>query len=297
MSLMFAFVAGLVTFIDPCVIAMVPAYLGYLAAQPSRRAATVPDDARELVLVDTGRAGGDVVPVLKSAAEAEEQLARWPLIRRTLLFIAGFSTLFLFIGVLVVLLGRRMAEWVPWFWIIGAIVTILIGLALLGRLVAPLQRVSDRLKVLPFVRSPKGAYTLGLAMAVAWIPCVGPIMFVVASAAGLFEQLWQGLAFLVLFCAGLGVPFLAVAWFGEALLARLRPLRRVVTVATAVAGVLMIVLGGLVLHHGGYEALEHEVAVVYEEYAPGLFAWRDESQYEDWWEHWFTGEEEGEEGH
>lgn len=293
MPLAFAFIAGLVTFIDPCVIATVPLYLSYLAAQPSRDAPVPAGD--RAVLVEGSPDQPVQVATIPVRADTDTEAAppgRWPLVRRTLAFVAGFSTLFLVIGILIIALGRAMAEWIPWMYTIGAILTILLGVALLGRLVKPLNRLTSRLRILPFVRSPRGAYTLGLSVAVAWIPCVGPIMFVIASVASIFSQVTRGIAFLALFCAGLGLPFVLAALFGERLLARLRNLRRVVTGATAVAGVLMILIGTLVLTHDGYEAVEHRVNGFYEATAPGLFRWRNEAQYEEWWEHWFEGGEE-----
>jgi cytochrome c-type biogenesis protein len=285
MSLAFAFIAGLITFIDPCVIATVPVYLGYLAAQPSP-AATITTPG-QVVLVEGGPDRA-VAPVAVKEAEGRPA-GRWPLVRRALAFVAGFSSLFLLIGVLVITLGRAMAAWVPWIYVVGAILTILIGLALLGRLVGPLSRLANRLRVLPFIQSPRGAFTLGLAMAVAWIPCIGPIMAVIAAVSSVFEQVGRGIAFLLLFCVGLGLPFVAAAFWGEALLARLRRLGRVATAATAVAGVMMILIGVLVLTHDGYEALEHRVEDFYHQTIPGAFEWREEAQYEDWWDHWFEG--------
>ncbi|MEU0679926.1 cytochrome c biogenesis CcdA family protein [Streptomyces albogriseolus] len=279
-------------------IATVPLYLGYLAVQPSREA-VVPAGVRQLALVEAGPGGGGGI-VAVPAAEAREQGAgrRWPLVRRTLFFCAGFSTLFVVVGALVIVLGRELTQWIPWMYYVGAVLTILAGVAMLGWLVRPLNGISERLKTLPFLRSPKGAFTLGMAVAVAWIPCVGPIMAVVAGASGLFAQIGKGLIFLVLFCVGLALPFLAAAYFGEALLARMRRLGRFVTWAMAVTGVLMIVIGGLLLSHDGYEAVEHRVEEVYEKTVPALFEWRDEAEYEEWWEGWFSGEheEEGEHG-
>jgi cytochrome c-type biogenesis protein len=292
MLLPFAFVAGLVTFIDPCVIATVPVYLAYLGAQPS-------DKPAELVGAGAGtRTEGLSIGRApdRDSDEAPVVVGRWMLVRRSLAFVAGFSTLFMVIGTLVIVLGRELGEWIPWMYRVGAILTILVGVAMLGWLVRPLTGFSNKLRTLPFVRSPKGAYTLGLAMSVGWIPCVGPIMAVIAGVAGLFEQIGTGIAFLALFCVGLGAPFVATAYFGESLLARLRPARRLVTGATAVAGVSMILIGGLLLHHDGYEAIEHEVEGFYEDNAPGLYEWREEEEYEEWWEHWF-GEDESAEEH
>lgn len=291
MALSFAFIAGLLTFLDPCVIATVPLYLGYLALQPRT---LVPAGARELEVFDQpGSSTASAGPALAPAT------GRWTLVRRSLAFIAGFSTLFILVGIGVAVLGRSIAPLVPWMYYIGAILTILVGVALLGWLVRPLSALSDRLRVLPFIRSPHGAYTLGLALAVAWIPCAGPIMAVVAGASGLFSQIGTALAFLALFCAGLAVPFLVAAFFGEAVLTRLRALSRFVKVVTAITGVLMIGIGVLLLTQDGYEAVEHRVEVFYEETMPGLFGWRSESQYEQWWDSWFTdsGHEEGEGEH
>lgn len=258
MSVAFAFVVGLITFIDPCVIATVPVYLGYLATQRTM----APD-------------GGPLV-------------SRAVLVRRTLFFIAGFSTLFLSIGVLVVAVGRSLGHLIPWFYTIGAILTILIGLALFCSVVGPLARLSNWVtRVVPVVQSPTGAYTLGLAMAVAWIPCVGPIMAAVVALASLTQQVTNGFLLVAAFDLGLALPFLLAALGAERLLNRLRDFGRFVRVGTAATGLAMVLVGVLVLTHG-YETVEHYVEEFYEKAFPNLYGWRSEAQYEGWWETWFT---------
>jgi len=260
MSIVFALFIGLVTFIDPCVIACVPAYLGYLAGD---------SDFSE---------SGAKVPITRSV-----------LVKRTLFFVAGFSTLFLVIGAAVIVLGRALSQVIPWISTVGAILMILIGLALLGLLVKPLARFAERIKVsLPGLQSPRGAYTFGLSIAVAWIPCVGPIMAAVVVLAGVTQQVFQGLLLLIAFCVGLSIPFLLVALGADAILRRLKGLKRLVTVATAVAGVIMVLIGFLVLT-GRYETVEHSVSAFYAKTAPTIYSWRNPAQYEEWWQHVFGG--------
>jgi cytochrome c-type biogenesis protein len=221
------------------------------------------------------------------ASDGSAPVSRAVLVGRTLFFIAGFSTLFLTIGVLVVTIGPSLEHVVPWFYTIGAVLTILIGLALLCTVVGPLTRLSSWItRAVPVIHSPTGAYTLGLAMAVAWIPCVGPIMAAVVAFASVSQQVTNGFLLLVAFDVGLALPFLLAAFGAERILGRLRDLGRFVRVGTAVTGVAMALIGVLVLTHG-YEAVEHHVEHFYEKYVPGLYGWRTEAQYEEWWETWF----------
>lgn len=262
MSVAFAFFVGLVTFIDPCVVATVPVFFSYLTGQHGF----------------AGDAPG-------------RRVSRAALVTRTLFFIAGYSTLFLAIGALVIAMGAALARVIPWVYTVGAILTIAIGLVLLGVLVKPFAGLASRLRrIVPVVQNPAGAYTIGLAMAVAWIPCVGPIMAAVVALGALIERATQGILLLAAFCGGLAVPFVVVALGAESLARRLRGLGRAFTAATALAGISMVLIGSLVLTRG-YERLEHYVEQFYEQRAPSLFAWRDESQYEEWWQHWFRGED------
>jgi cytochrome c-type biogenesis protein len=262
MSIAFAFVVGLITFVDPCVIATVPVYLAYLTGHRP------------------------------TASDTTTPVSRSILVGRTLFFIAGFSTLFLSIGALVVAIGRSLEHVIPWMFTIGALLTIVIGFALLCACVGPLTRLSNLIaRVVPTVQSPTGAYTLGLSMAVAWIPCVGPIMAAIVALATVTQQVTQGFALLVAYVAGLALPFLLTAFGTDWLLSRLRNLGRVVRVGTAVAGVALMLIGVLVLTHG-YERVEHYVSGFYETKVPALYGWREEAQYEEWWETWFTGKEE-----
>jgi cytochrome c-type biogenesis protein len=257
MSVAFAFIVGLITFIDPCVIAMVPVYLTYLSG---RRVAD-------------GSAG--------------EPATRWTLVGRTGFFVAGFSTLFVAIWALVVALGQAVGHIIPWMYNVGAIVTILIGLALICGVVRPLDRVANWIpRVTRAATSPGGAYVLGLSLGVAWIPCVGPIMAAVVLLAGLTQQVTNGLALVLAYNAGLAIPFVLAAFGVAGLLRRVRNLRTVLRAGTAAAGVGMVLIGVLVFTHG-YEAIEHYVEEFYEHTVPGLYGWRDEVQYEEWWETWF----------
>lgn len=265
--ILFAFLVGLVTFIDPCILVTVPAYFGYLGNIPQ--------------------------PAVAGAGTAGENrpvpLPRWLLIRRTLLFIAGYTTIFLVVGILVITIGHVLSRVFPWISTLGGILAIVIGLALLGTLVTPMTKATNRIRSwFPVLESPTGAYTFGLSLAIAWIPCAGSIMAAVVALAGFQVQLTEGLFLLIAYSIGLSIPFLLVALGADALVRHLKHLRRLVTVATAIGGIAMILIGILVVARlNGSEALERPIVQVTQAISPTLSSFRQnlekETQFGSWW--------------
>ncbi|WP_024511485.1 cytochrome c biogenesis CcdA family protein [Bradyrhizobium sp. ARR65] len=209
-----ALIAGLVSFLSPCVLPLVPPYLVYLTG------ATIEHIESDEPVSGSRRA------VMLSAA----------------LFVLGFSTIFILLGASASLIGELIRAWSAQLSILAGIVIILMGLHFLGLTRIGLLMREGRLPI-PRPVGLWGAYVMGLAFAFGWTPCIGPILAAILSIAAAEATVTKGAGLLAVYSAGLGIPFLIAALMVEqfsALFARMK--KHLVTVERAM-GVLMIITG------------------------------------------------------
>jgi cytochrome c-type biogenesis protein len=209
-----ALIAGLVSFLSPCVLPLVPPYLIYLTGATIEHVANDEETAR------SKRA------VMISA----------------LLFVLGFSTVFVALGASASLIGTLIRAWSAQLSILAGIVIIAMGLHFLGLTRIGLLMREGRLPI-PKPVGLWGAYVMGLAFAFGWTPCIGPILAAILSIAAAEATVTKGAGLLAVYSAGLGIPFLVAAVMVErfsALFARMKA--HLETVERAM-GVLLIVTG------------------------------------------------------
>jgi len=209
-----ALIAGLVSFLSPCVLPLVPPYLIYLTG------ATIEHVANEEAVSSSRRA------VMISA----------------LLFVLGFSTVFVLLGASASLIGGLIRAWSAQLAIVAGIAIIAMGLHFLGLTRIGLLMREGRLPI-PKPVGLWGAYVMGLAFAFGWTPCIGPILAAILSVAAAEATVTKGAGLLAVYSAGLGIPFLIAAFMVEqfsSLFARMR--RHLATVERAM-GVLMVLTG------------------------------------------------------
>lgn len=214
-----AALAGVVSFASPCCLPLVPGYLSYLAG-----------------------VSGIHVPTAGSGTPVVEQSGRWRVTGAAALFVAGFTAVFVattvsvfgVIGMLTV--NRELLQR------LGGIVTIIMGLVFVG-LVPMLQR-DTRAHPRPF-STLAGAPILGATFGFGWTPCLGPTLTGVLSVAAGTQGVTaaRGVALVVAYCAGLGVPFMALAFGSTSALAGVSWLRRHSRSIQLVGGVLLIMVG------------------------------------------------------
>ena len=212
-----AFAAGLLSFASTCVLPLVPAYITYMGGH----AAT---DAIE-------SAGRQQLRVLGNAA----------------LFVAGFSTAFVGLGASAGLIGADLKAYRPLLLQVAGIALVIMGIALLGLVRIPWLMRERRFDVahrLP--RAPWASYVVGLAFAVGWTPCVGPILAAILLRAGAGGTAAQGAILLGAYAAGLGVPFLIAAGLSGMLTRILVRVRGAYATLNAVAAVFLIGMGVLI---------------------------------------------------
>jgi cytochrome c-type biogenesis protein len=209
-----ALIAGLVSFLSPCVLPLVPPYLVYLTG------ATIEHLESDEAAAASRRA------VMTSAA----------------LFVLGFSTVFVLLGASASLIGSLIRAWSAQLSILAGVVIIVMGLHFLGLTRIGLLMREGRLPI-PRPVGLWGAYVMGLAFAFGWTPCIGPILAAILSIAAAQATVTKGAGLLAIYSAGLGIPFLIAAFMVEqfsTLFSRMKG--QLVNVERAM-GVLMIVTG------------------------------------------------------
>jgi cytochrome c-type biogenesis protein len=239
-----AVLAGAVSFASPCVVPLVPGYLAYLA----------------------GLVGADAPPATAAEAGAP-RTGRWRVAGAAALFVAGFTAVFGAILVGVVWLADALVRNEALLQRAGGVVMIVMGLAFAG--LVPLLRRERRVHWVPRA-GIWGAPLLGAVFGLGWVPCVGPTLAgVVAVAAGTGGGSLRGVVLTLAYCAGLGLPFVAIALGASRAVRALGWLRRH-TRAIQVGGGVLLVAVGLLLVSGLWGGLLAQLQVSVAGFTPVL---------------------------
>jgi len=220
-SIAATFVAGLGSFLNPCTVPLLPAYLSY--------------------------AGG--ISASDLADESRRAAYRGRLIMGTLLFVAGFVTVFVLAGIGAGGLGRAVTRSERPVEIAGGALMLVLGLGLAGLLGGDLLRRGARLSAPAWVRRAGlwGAFPFGAVFAVGWTPCVGPYLSSALALAAVSAHVGSGAVLLAVYGIGLGVPFVLAALLWASIPDLSRRAARWAVPAARVGGVLMAALGVLLL--------------------------------------------------
>jgi cytochrome c-type biogenesis protein len=240
-----AVLAGLISFLSPCVLPLVPAYLGQLTA------------------------------VAVAAQGRSETPSRWAAVRHAVSYVAGFGTVFTLLGITATFAGGVLADYLPALRIVGGIVLVVMGLSLAGILHVPvlertwrpldagasasLTTMTGGMTLAPAGGGDMGsrvgsrlvggraglgtAFTLGAIFAVGWTPCIGVILGGILTMAATSEGKLQGALLLVGYTAGLGIPFIVIAAFYDRSKSLVRFLVRHGTTVSLIGGLLVAVIG------------------------------------------------------
>ncbi|MFQ1004358.1 cytochrome c biogenesis CcdA family protein [Modestobacter sp. SSW1-42] len=232
-----AALAGLISFASPCVLPLVPGYLAYVAGltgAQTRAANTTP------AAFQPAEASSGTVTTAAPSPVAE----RRRVVLGALLFVLGFTAVFVSFGALFGGLGRLLLEWAPVLTRVMGVVTILMGLAFLGGL--PWLQRERRITRRP-PAGLAGAPVLGVVFGLGWTPCLGPTLSAVNTLAYTEASAGRGAALGLAYCIGLGVPFLLVALGARRALTLSAFARRHAPAVMRVGGVLLLVLGILLV--------------------------------------------------
>jgi cytochrome c-type biogenesis protein len=209
-----AFVAGVISFLSPCVLPLVPGYVSYVA-------------------------GG-------SAADREVGNGwsqRLSTLGLSFYFVLGFSTVFVLLGASATVLGQLLLSYRYELNIASGIVVIVFGLFVTGLLRWSWMARDVRFHTAMEGGRPLSAYALGLAFAFGWTPCIGPILGAILTVSAATATVAGGVVLLSIYSLGLGVPFLVAAMFTDALARRLKSVGRLGRWLQALAGGAMVLMG------------------------------------------------------
>jgi cytochrome c-type biogenesis protein len=227
-----AALVGLISFASPCVLPLVPGYLSYVAG-----------------LVGTGTPASAPAALPGSAATAtavrtDERSPRGRMVLGALLFVLGFTAVFVAFGAAFGGLGRLMLQHADLLNRVFGVVTILVGLGFLGWL--PLLQRTTRISARP-AAGLAGAPLLGIVFGLGWTPCLGPTLSAVYSLAFSEATAARGALLGVAYCLGLGVPFVLVALGARWAMGATSFLRRHARTVTRVGGAILVLVGLLLL--------------------------------------------------
>jgi cytochrome c-type biogenesis protein len=212
-----AFSAGLFSFLSPCVLPLFPSYLSFI----------------------TGMSVSDLTAELAPAARRRVLL-------HSLVFIAGFSLVFVALGATFSAAGQVLVSYRSWIQRVGGVLIVLFGLYIAGvfRLGFFGRTVQWQIREKP--AGYLGTLLVGVTFAVGWTPCVGPILGAILSLAGTAETVQRGVGLLVAYSAGLGVPFLLSALALGSFLRFFKRYRPFIPIVERAAGALLVIVGVLV---------------------------------------------------
>ncbi|QFU08910.1 Thiol:disulfide interchange protein DsbD precursor [Rhodobacteraceae bacterium THAF1] len=221
-AMLIALFAGLLSFLSPCVLPIVPPYLAYM--------------------------GG----VTLNDPSSKSRRAILP----ALFFVLGLSTVFLLLGFTASAFGAFFLQYQTLFARVSGVVVIIFGLHFLGVFRIPVLDREARLDAGDRGGSALGAYVLGLAFAFGWTPCIGPQLGAILSLAASEGDVTRGTALLAVYAAGLGIPFLVAAMFLQRATGVMNKLKRHMGMIEKVMGALLLVVG-LALVTGAFSAFSY----------------------------------------
>jgi len=210
-----AFAAGIVSFLSPCVLPLVPAYVSYVAGHAL-------DGPRPRM-----RAGTRFTAGVMSA-----------------FFVLGFSVVFIALGASATALGRLLLQYRYEANLVGGVIVIVFGLLMMGLTRWAPWALRD-VHFHPHVVSghPGAAFVLGLAFGFGWTPCIGPILGAILTVSAVQTSVATGVGYLSAYALGLGVPFLLCAVFMREVAGKLKLLRRSGQALQVVAGLILVLMG------------------------------------------------------
>jgi cytochrome c-type biogenesis protein len=218
-TLIGAFLAGILSFVSPCVLPIVPGYLSFIS--------------------------GINVARMKDGAPDPGLVRRVAV--TSCFFVLGFSTVFVTLGAAATLVGYYLQQWKRPLGMLGGVIVLILGLHTLGVFRLNFLLYEKRAEVQTKPLGLVGAYVVGLAFAFGWTPCIGPILGTILLYAAQQSTVAQGILLLTAYSAGLGVPFLAAALAINGFFSASSSLRRHMKAVEVVSGVLLIGVGVLLM--------------------------------------------------
>ena len=213
-----AFVAGLLSFLSPCVLPLIPSYITYI----------------------TGLSFADL-----QAEQTTRQVRRKAMLH-SLAFIAGFTAIFVLLGASATAIGSFLQEQMGLIRKVGGVLIVLFGMHIAGifdiNMLLGEKRINLRNKPAGFL----GSFLVGLVFAAGWTPCIGPILASILMVAATKETVYQGISLLLVYSLGLGIPFFLSAVALHRFLAFFNRYRRYIRLMEIITGIFLMIVGILI---------------------------------------------------
>jgi cytochrome c-type biogenesis protein len=219
-SLLAAFAAGVLSFISPCVLPLIPGYLSFIS--------------------------GTTLDELRGGNAASTGATRRRALISSLAFVLGFSLVFISLGASASAIGQYMMERLTLLGRIAGVIIILFGLHTMGILRIGWLYSEKRLQTSRKPAGPLGAILVGIAFAFGWTPCIGPILAGILAIAASQDTIGQGVQLLAVYSAGLGIPFIATSLAIDRFFSAFARIRRHYHAIEVASGALLVVIGVLI---------------------------------------------------
>jgi len=221
-SIYMAFVAGLISFLSPCVLPLVPGYISFISGvtfteiKEKTSTPSVPSGEKRIIVINS------------------------------LFFIAGFSLVFILLGASATWIGAFLSSKISLISKIGGLIIIFFGIYKIGLIRPQLFYREARFNIKDKKFGYGGAMLIGAAFAFGWTPCIGPILGVILTYAGTLEKVNQGVVLLLFYSLGLGVPFLLTAFGINYFWRFFKRIKKYMGLLEVTSGVIMVILGVMI---------------------------------------------------
>lgn len=219
LNIFVAFVAGLLSFLSPCVLPLIPSYISFVSG----------------------------VSLEELRAPHAESRVRRRVFFNSLAFISGFTSVFVSLGASASFLGNLFLSYRGWIQTWGGVLVVLLGLYLMGLFKISLMERYFQVHLKDKPAGYLGSVLVGVTFGVAWTPCVGPILGGILTLAGSSAQVDKGITLLLSYAAGLALPFLFSALALDLFLRFTKSLGRYLQAVQLTAGLLLVILGLLLI--------------------------------------------------
>ena len=217
-SIGLAFIAGVLSFLSPCVLPLVPGYISFLSG----------------ISLDELKQGTSHKKILKKAGVT------------SIFFVIGFSVIFISLGASASLVGKLLVQHIDVLTKIAGVIIVVLGLHLVGILKIKWFNYEKRFDVKRFSPGILGAFLIGLAFGFGWTPCVGPILGGILTLAATQDTLLKGMFLLAVYSLGMGIPFIIAGFAVGAFMRFFDRYKRFIRWGEVLAGGLLIVIGILI---------------------------------------------------
>ncbi|MBW4057282.1 MAG: cytochrome c biogenesis protein CcdA [Proteobacteria bacterium] len=213
-----AFIAGLLSFLSPCVFPLIPSYVMYI----------------------TGISYADM------QAEHPTHIIRQKTIFHALCFICGFTAVFVLLGASATFIGTFLQEHATIIRKVGGIILVLLGIHVTGLLPLKFLLGEKRINIKHKPAGYIGSFLVGIAFAAGWTPCIGPILAAILAVAATEDSVYHGILLLLLYSMGLGVPFFLSALAMNRFMAVFNRFKKYIHIFEIITGILLMVVGALI---------------------------------------------------